>query len=475
MNEFQKFGRLANDNIPERLHRIGKIHLGIRDEAKGYPKKTDYFVCPPEVHAVYGERPRSLDIVIPHENPVELFPYEYKCYRAGIGLDCHGDGVRAQRRDAGKWKDLPCPCERLGAKGKGELACKMMGNLYFFLPLISFGGVYQIDTSSEISKRNIITGLQAVEAMAGHLLHVPAVLTLDPVEVAPAGKKITVYCLNIQIPTHERALKITGEVRAIRAALGGTTLKALPAPNPDKFEETDLINPEVLDAEVIDPVTGEVQGWTDPAPEPPATATPPAQTTSTRGEAPPESRYSQDGPAGMEEHPPFEDTPGDYGPGPEDTAPAWTPTDKQKGLLKALSRKVGLDGDKWHAFLIQEAGVDSSTKLDRAGFDRVVEAMKAADKAGEKINPLVGFGSYQPNAPTKAPEKAQDEPKGPAPTLPLDAPTVQHKHDIVDRLLAAIDKARTTPAAVKARHGVTNLIDLSDETIEAEIKRLEGK
>jgi hypothetical protein len=67
-----------------RLIRIGKIHLGIkvekldsrtgepvyntRGEIITYPKATDYFVCPPEVQAVYGEKPDRLDVIIPVED-----------------------------------------------------------------------------------------------------------------------------------------------------------------------------------------------------------------------------------------------------------------------------------------------------------------------------------------------------------------------------------------------------------------------
>ena len=41
----------------EMLPRIGKIRLGIKKKhsnGREYPAATDYFVCPPEVQAVYG-------------------------------------------------------------------------------------------------------------------------------------------------------------------------------------------------------------------------------------------------------------------------------------------------------------------------------------------------------------------------------------------------------------------------------------
>jgi len=50
-----------------RLPRLGKIKMGIKVKTTlgvEYPQKTDYFVVPPEVADVYGDRPKALDIII---------------------------------------------------------------------------------------------------------------------------------------------------------------------------------------------------------------------------------------------------------------------------------------------------------------------------------------------------------------------------------------------------------------------------
>jgi hypothetical protein len=54
-----------------RLPRLGKIKMGIKVKTTlgvEYPQKTDYFVVPPEVADVYGDRPKALDIIIPVED-----------------------------------------------------------------------------------------------------------------------------------------------------------------------------------------------------------------------------------------------------------------------------------------------------------------------------------------------------------------------------------------------------------------------
>jgi len=59
-----------------RLPRLGKIAMGVKipahDNVKEHPQKTDHFVFKPEVlkeypqiAAVYGSKPKSLDILIP--------------------------------------------------------------------------------------------------------------------------------------------------------------------------------------------------------------------------------------------------------------------------------------------------------------------------------------------------------------------------------------------------------------------------
>ena len=63
-----------------RITRLGKIHLGIKriseKTGKEYPSATDYFVCPPEITEVYGEKPVKLDIMFPLEDE-EVIAHQY--------------------------------------------------------------------------------------------------------------------------------------------------------------------------------------------------------------------------------------------------------------------------------------------------------------------------------------------------------------------------------------------------------------
>lgn len=62
-----------------RLPRLGKIRLGLKVEGatkSPYPQPTDYFVCPAEVAAVYGQKPMKLDILFPVEDD-EIFAQQW--------------------------------------------------------------------------------------------------------------------------------------------------------------------------------------------------------------------------------------------------------------------------------------------------------------------------------------------------------------------------------------------------------------
>ena len=87
-----------------RLPRIGKIHLGVKAQSsKGteYPKATDYFVVRPDdttpedavaaFRAVYGEKPRELDIRFPTDDPADWADPWYRAYSQSWGLTCLSD------------------------------------------------------------------------------------------------------------------------------------------------------------------------------------------------------------------------------------------------------------------------------------------------------------------------------------------------------------------------------------------------
>ena len=229
----------------KRLPRLGKIHLGVRHPEKGYPMKTDYFVCPPEVQEVFGEKPRELRILIPIEDEEKWASQYYRCYSKTRGLICKGDGETAMRmldtqtgamadRDSKEvvMKEMTCAgrdCEDYRVK------CKEVMNLQFLLPDVIGLGVWQIDTSSMNSIRNINSTAELVKAIYKRISMIPLLLTLEPKDVQNPddGKKQTVYVMNLRVKEKLTDLAIAARKQA--------EIYLLPAGDD---ERPDLVSPE---------------------------------------------------------------------------------------------------------------------------------------------------------------------------------------------------------------------------------------
>ncbi len=209
-----------------RLPRVGKIKLGIKME-KGNPKATDYFVVPLEVQqALNEEKPQKLRIAFPCEETEVFAPYWYKRYSSLRGLMCKGDGESARRlcevakvidqngvlpddkhprfwplpgKEAGKtaWFDIKCPPDSCDEYLRKQCLAKM--NLQFLLLDVPGLGVWQIDTGSWESMRNILNTVDHIKQY-GKISLIPLILSLEAEEAAPDGVKKKVYILHLTAP-----------------------------------------------------------------------------------------------------------------------------------------------------------------------------------------------------------------------------------------------------------------------------------
>jgi len=193
-----KVTRIKNLSDRRRLPRLGIIRLGLKAKSaktgNEYPVETPYFVCPPEVQKVYGERPTELDVMLPINNLDEVFPCAYKYYGSSKGLKCQGDGEKAWRvnEDTKEMEQVECPCKLL-EEGK----CKQTGMLMVMIPKVSVGGIYQVRTSSYNSIVDINSGLDYVSALLGRFALVPLKLRRVKTETHHEDKKQNHYTLQI--------------------------------------------------------------------------------------------------------------------------------------------------------------------------------------------------------------------------------------------------------------------------------------
>lgn len=170
------------------LPRLGKIRLGVMVESQGkrsHPEATDHFVVPAEVAAIlprdaqwcrckHGEGPRQLGVLLPSDDPGEVFPQFLKMYRRS-GLWCAGDGRSAKRwNDRGNLDDIACPCP---FRESGE--CGEDATLNLFLPDVPGIGVYQIVTGNKRTIVGINSALDKFGPTFGGLMGIPFLLKLE--------------------------------------------------------------------------------------------------------------------------------------------------------------------------------------------------------------------------------------------------------------------------------------------------------
>lgn len=251
-----------------RLPRLGKIRLGIKETSQKsgnpYPKAVDYFVCNADqstseaaakaFHEIYGDKPRSLDVVFPTENKDQFFQQWYRRYGSGTGLMCKGDGETAVELDkeTGELRERECNPDECEWAAKKH--CRPIGSLLFLLPKVPGLGAWQIDTSSYHSIVNLNSAIDFIRALTGGRIGmIPLKLVIRPKEVQVEGKKKVVHVLDL---AHEEvrladvmlALKQSPEQLFLPPAIDlnerpddlipDAVVKAEPAPHPAKAEAT---------------------------------------------------------------------------------------------------------------------------------------------------------------------------------------------------------------------------------------------
>lgn len=206
------------------LQRVGKIRLGEtvegeRQDGSTYerPEKRDYFVVKADestseesaaaFHAFYGDKPRSLNAMLPGDTVDAVLSGAWRLYGQNkLKRICnrHSDEDAPDhdaecdvRLDTGGWERRPCECLAKGLNGK--YACNLSFTFQLFLPDVAAIGVWQIDTTSQISVGNLVRFLNTLHVTRGSLLMAEFVLDLVERKVTPAelkGKTSTIYVLS---------------------------------------------------------------------------------------------------------------------------------------------------------------------------------------------------------------------------------------------------------------------------------------
>lgn len=247
-----------------RLPRLGVIQIGEKDE-NGRPRSLDYFVCPPEVRAVYGDQPRRLDIAFPVEDVSVIFPSQLERYGDQFGRICTGDGERANLsavyargqqgqseygvvskgggfvsaatgaplpvfKGGGGKEYVQIPCLHRSCPLYKAGRCREVGRLKFLLPKVpGMLGVYQIATSSVNSYLNVAGALALLLKMLVTLRQPVWTVTLQlEVRMEPAHPVIGEGDRQRQVKTTVPALYILKNDMTLEEFVRRATAGALP-------------------------------------------------------------------------------------------------------------------------------------------------------------------------------------------------------------------------------------------------------
>jgi len=252
-----RFTRIKDISERRRLPRLGKIRLGLKvissRTGREYPRETEYFIVPPEVSKVYGERPTSLEVMFPINDPEVVFPQAYKWYGGQKGLKCIGNQEIALRfrEETQSMEEIPCPCEHK------DIECQKRGHLMVILPRINMGGVYQVDIGSYHSIVDLNSGIEYVQALVGRFAMVPLRLCRMPKETHFGGQKQIHHTLQLFLDADVDMINALREDTS-RVLLSTRNL-ALPPP-----EDTDENGVVISDEEEGVEIDESIPSSTDP-------------------------------------------------------------------------------------------------------------------------------------------------------------------------------------------------------------------
>ncbi len=280
-----------SDNV--RIPRLGRIRLGHVNHntmsGKTNPEEDPYFLVPPEVAEVYGDRPTELDIMFPVNDRAVIFPQAYEMYGNSRRLLCTGNGKEAMRwnKEALDYVPCACPCDFYGKE------CGERAHLMVMLPKVkNQGGVYQIDTGSINamlainSTLNILAPLDNPDnGLLGYFAMVPMKLRRVPRDIYPNGMHRKSYPLQLSLNANEE------EIQELRKRKDEILVKT----RCWVVEEPEQVNPEADPGAVITIDNAPL----DQHPETAATPAPaqPAQIETTDSATQPEAPLIQTGPA----------------------------------------------------------------------------------------------------------------------------------------------------------------------------------
>lgn len=239
--------------------RIGKIRLGeqvatgkigAQGEAITRPTALPYFRVDPEDEVtapeaarsfteLYGDQPTSLTCHFAGKTSADCFEGGFRLYGTRkLKRTCDGTTCDERTKTGGWRPDIPCVCAARKYPDNHKDRCKETWTFSFFLMDVKGAGVWQIDTGSEISVRNISRFLQMLDGLSkgNPLAGLEFTLDLVPESVAPDGVSKTVHVLRPSLASFTPAEIVAG-IQQVETLAAGEEQAAIEAPmSPDPVQ-----------------------------------------------------------------------------------------------------------------------------------------------------------------------------------------------------------------------------------------------
>ena len=216
--------------------RIIKIRLGekvkkTKEDGKviEYPKELDYFkidVLSPDpiekeritnqYHALYGEQPKRLRILLPVDDPLTFFPQWYDRYGSSSLLQCRGDGDTATCKkefseqlevidDTQKYLKVVCHGDGRNTINEGaecpyykDHKCAKRAKLFFMLYELNSIGVCQLVMGSSHGIESINSEIAMLKGLLPRVSMIPLILERrEELVETPDGKSSKHYICHI--------------------------------------------------------------------------------------------------------------------------------------------------------------------------------------------------------------------------------------------------------------------------------------
>lgn len=249
---------------PRRLPRLGIIRLGTKQtnaQGKTFPVETSYFVLPPELQKLYGDRPTKLEVLFPSDDINAVLDASYIRYDGKLlALKCDGEQFVSIPKTGGEITGR-CKKPPVGPDGQRkpcECGAKAVGRLNVVLVEAPIG-IYQVVLGGESRLEDLYSELEIYKRTFGRLTGILFTIERVPTEVqvkkedgsrlARTGHPVHVRC---EFSARQALAARRIDLHALPGADGyDTTRPQLPAANSPvrPIEEAD---DEFDDAEIFD-------------------------------------------------------------------------------------------------------------------------------------------------------------------------------------------------------------------------------